>query len=282
MSRYIVGDIQGCATELKLLLQQVGFDPSFDQLWCVGDLVGRGPDSLACLQFLHDLGSSAKVVLGNHDLNLMAILAGVRAAHPSDKLDAIVALPQLEQQHWLAWLVQQPLMLTSNDGLVMSHAGIYPWWSLAEAQDYADETSAALQQAWQQQQLGEWLASMYGNEPNRWHPDLSGADRHRFIINALTRMRYCRVPPSYDYGELELTCKTAPQQQRHPSDLVPWYELTEVTDNCLVFGHWAALMGQTQRDDVIGLDTGCVWGNQLTLLRWPTGEIVSLPCQSDC
>lgn len=267
MARYIVGDIQGCALELKHLLAKVNFKPQFDELWCVGDLVGRGPDSLATLKFIQRLGPAAKIVLGNHDLNLLAVLLNVREADPRDKLDAIIALPDAEKQQLIAWLVQQPLMRQTSDRLVMSHAGIYPWWTVEQAQSYADEVSAALQQAWQQHTLGEFLQSMYGNQPNLWSESLSGHERVRFIINAFTRMRFCD-----QHGHLNFTEKSAPPPKPREDGLVPWFELWDIDAATLVFGHWAALMGHTHREDVIGLDTGCVWGKHLTLLHWPSGK----------
>lgn len=266
MARFIVGDIQGCFAELKQLLEHVQFNPQFDELWCVGDLVGRGPESLATLNFIRSLGDAAKIVLGNHDLNLLAVLLNVREADPRDQLTAITALPETEKQALVDWLVQQPLMRQSADKLVMSHAGIYPWWSIEQAQCYANEVSEALQQAWKNQSLANFLHSMYGNEPASWSPNLSGADRIRFIINAFTRMRFCE--PN---GQLNFSNKSAPNGD-NSSNLVPWFTLWEIDDATLVFGHWAALMGVTHRDDIIGLDTGCVWGEYLTLLQWPSGQ----------
>lgn len=276
MARYIVGDIQGCLTELKQLLAQVNFNAAFDELWCVGDLVGRGPDSLATLTFIHDLGASAKIVLGNHDLNLLAVLMNVREADPRDKLEAIIALPEVDKQQLISWLVQQPLMLQSDDNMVMSHAGIYPWWSVAQAQNYANEVSDALQHAWQNGQLPAFLQTMYGNQPSVWSESLRGVERQRFVINAFTRMRYCD-----QHGHLNFTCKTAPQalSKDNNDGLVPWFELWDIDSVTLVFGHWATLMGNTGRDDIIGLDTGCVWGEYLSLLHWPSGKRSSAPAQ---
>lgn len=276
MARYIVGDIQGCLTELKQLLAQVNFSPVFDELWCVGDLVGRGPDSLATLNFIKGLGASASVVLGNHDLNLLAVLLNVREADPRDKLETIISLPEADKHQLINWLVQQPLMLQSNDQLVMSHAGVYPWWSVEQAQSYANEVTDALQQAWQSGQLAVFLQSMYGNQPTLWSDALRGDERRRFIINAFTRMRYCN-----QQGHLNFTCKTAPQALGADNEdgLVPWFELWDIDAVTLVFGHWAALMGNTGRDDIIGLDTGCVWGEYLSLLHWQSGKRSSVPAQ---
>ncbi len=270
MARYIVGDIQGCLRELKLLLHQVEFNPKFDELWCVGDIVGRGPDSLGCLKLLRQLGQAVKIVLGNHDLNLLAVLCGVRKAHPSDQLESILALPEAERNDWIQWLVQQPLLLRSSDQLVMTHAGIYPWWSITEAEALANEVSQQLQAAWHEQQLPSVLKQMYGDGPEQWHASLTGAERLRFIINAFTRMRYC-----YADSRLELKTKTAPHSLPADSELVPWFEFWNPTAETLVFGHWAALHGNTARDDVLGLDTGCVWGEKMTMMRWPNRQRIT-------
>ncbi|RWU09023.1 symmetrical bis(5'-nucleosyl)-tetraphosphatase [Pseudidiomarina gelatinasegens] len=272
MARYLVGDIQGCAEQVSKVLEQASFNPKFDELWCVGDLVGRGPASLRSLEIVRELGASAHIVLGNHDLNLLAVLCGVREADPKDKLGAILALTDAEKRDWIGWLVQQPLLLRSNDNLVMTHAGIYPWWTIDQAENYANEVSTALQTAWTNDQLPGFLQSMYGNEPSQWTDDLQGDERIRFIINAFTRMRFCDTG-----GHLNFSVKTAPNDPNVPEHLVPWFELWDVSDTTLVFGHWAALMGNTQRDDVIALDTGCVWGEHLTLMQWPNGQCIRAP-----
>lgn len=271
MARYFVGDIQGCVRQLETALTQVNFDPHHDELWCVGDIVGRGPDSLASLQLLQQLGPAARITLGNHDLNLLAVLTGIRPADPSDRLDCILALPESAQYDWIDWLIKQPLL--QRDGqLVMTHAGIYPWWSIDAAEGYAREVETALQAAWQQQQLSEFLTNMYGNEPSCWTPTLRDMERWRFIINAFTRMRYCD-----EQGNLDLGVKTAPTAASVPHHLKPWFTLRPVSSTTIIFGHWAALMGATHRTDIIGLDTGCVWGEYLTLMQWPSGHRITVP-----
>lgn len=267
MARYIVGDIQGCAAQLIQALEKVKFNQQYDELWCVGDLVGRGPSSLRTLEIIRDLGDAAKIVLGNHDLNLLAVLMNVREADPRDKLTALLALPPAKKQQWIEWLVHQPLLRRSDDNLVMTHAGIYPWWSIDAAQQYANEVSQALQTAWRNETLAEFLNKMYGNQPTQWHNELVGDERIRFIINAFTRMRFCD-----HQGHLDFSIKLSPDDSQVPAHLVPWFELWDIEETTLVFGHWAALMGQTMRDDVIGLDTGCVWDEHLTLLHWPSGQ----------
>lgn len=266
MARYFIGDLQGCVEQLDELLARVKFDPRFDELWCVGDIVARGPDSLACLRRLAELGDALKCVLGNHDLNLLAVLTGVREANPKDKLDAILALSAAEQRQWIAFLVQQPLLRHADD-VVMTHAGIYPKWSLDQAQTLAAEVSESLQRAWRHNKLGAWLERMYGNEPNCWSADLSGPERIRFIINAFTRMRFLDAQQC-----LNFSVKTAPSEDTAAQGLQPWFAHWQPANFSLIFGHWAALQGKTQRDDIIGLDTGCVWGEHMTLMRWPDGQ----------
>lgn len=263
MARYLVGDLQGCVTQLEQLLAQVQFDPIRDELWCVGDLVARGPDSLDCLRLCRQLGSAFKAVLGNHDLNLLALLIGVRQANPKDRLGAILDLSATERQRWLEFLIQLPLMRMTDD-LVMTHAGIFPGWQLCEAQAYADEVSTSLRSAYADGTLAEWLTTMYGNEPACWSENLRGAERLRFMINAFTRMRFLTTNDC-----LNLSVKEAPSKQLRAQGLRPWFEAWPSSEMTLVFGHWAALQGRTERADVIGLDTGCVWGEHMTLMRWP-------------
>ncbi|HET8817307.1 MAG TPA: symmetrical bis(5'-nucleosyl)-tetraphosphatase [Pseudidiomarina sp.] len=262
MARYLVGDIQGCRLELECLLDRVGFNPRHDELWCVGDLVARGPDSLGCWTLIRELGTSFKMTLGNHDLNLLAILLGQREANPKDRLAPLLNLPAAERDTLIEWLCQQPLLRHDYD-CAMSHAGIYPWWTTTQAATYAREVEKLLRDA-SAAELKTFLADMYGDSPTTWRHDLAGAERYRFIINAFTRMRFCTSD-----GALDLKAKMAPSAGNKPEHLIPWFELWPVTEQTLVFGHWAALMGETGRDDVIGLDTGCVWGEHLTLMRWP-------------
>jgi bis(5'-nucleosyl)-tetraphosphatase (symmetrical) len=271
MALYLVGDIQGCYAELDTLLARVAFNPRFDRLWAVGDLVARGPDSLAVLQLFQQLGPAAATVLGNHDLHLLSVLTGVKQAKPADRLDSLLQLPIAQREGIIDWLCQCPLLLQQQQ-LVVTHAGIYPWWTVAAARGYAHEVSISLQAAWRQQRLSSWLTAMYGNQPEQWHNDLSGEPRIRFIINALTRMRFC-----YADGRLDFAAKQPPTENPSASGLIPWFELWQPGEHRLVFGHWAALAGATGRDDVIGLDSGCVWGEHLTLWRWPDGQCWQQP-----
>ncbi|MGY3685912.1 bis(5'-nucleosyl)-tetraphosphatase (symmetrical) ApaH [Vibrio coralliilyticus] len=256
MSNYIVGDIQGCFDELKLLLKQASFNPQSDTLWVAGDLVARGPKSLETLRFIKDLGQSAKVVLGNHDLHLLAVSIGVHKVKSKDKTAPIFDAD--DKQELLNWLRQQPL-LAEHDEFVMCHAGISPQWSLDVARNSAREVEAILQSK-------EWhwlIKNMYDNQPDSWSDNLEGIERYRYIINAFTRMRFC-----FSDGRLDMACKRPPKDVKD-SSLTPWFELNNriQLNKTVLFGHWAALEGYTGKD-VIGLDTGCVWGGSLTMLRW--------------
>ncbi|GEA50483.1 bis(5'-nucleosyl)-tetraphosphatase, symmetrical [Vibrio inusitatus NBRC 102082] len=256
MSNYLVGDIQGCLDELLLLLEEVNFNPQQDTLWVAGDLVARGPKSLETLRFIRSMGDSAKIVLGNHDLHLIAISLGVHKAKPKDKTLPIFEADDCSEL--IEWLRHQPL-LAEHPEFVMSHAGIYPLWTLDEARNAAQEVEKALSgDNWK-----KLIKKMYGNSPDIWDPLLEGMPRLRFTINAMTRMRYC-----YHDGRLDMDSKLPPEEV-DKSKLIPWFELEQRVQlpKKAIFGHWAALMG-TDSHSVIGLDTGCVWGNHMTMLRW--------------
>ena len=267
MATYLVGDLQGCLNELNQLLAEVAFSPSRDELWLTGDLVARGPDSLGCLRRVMALGNAATTVLGNHDLHLLAVASGLRAAKKSDRINEI--LQAADKADLLYWLRQQPLLATHEQhGFVMTHAGIPPQWTIAQAQDAARAAEQELRSA----HYLERLQGMYGNEPAYWRDDLNEADQLRFTINALTRMRLC-----YADGRLDFAYKAGIQAA--PDTLHPWFELRQQhEDPALIFGHWAALEGQCTQPGVHALDTGCVWGGSLTMLCWDTGERISTPC----
>ncbi|MFV8460143.1 bis(5'-nucleosyl)-tetraphosphatase (symmetrical) ApaH [Vibrio campbellii] len=256
MSNYIVGDIQGCFDELQLLLETINFNPQKDTLWVAGDLVARGPKSLETLRFIRSLGDSAKVVLGNHDLHLLAVSLGLFSAKPKDKTQAI--LDAEDREPLLKWLRQQPL-IQEHPEFVMSHAGISPQWNLERARIENQEVVALLQSdKWQ------WLIeNMYSNTPDLWDVNLHDIERYRYAINSFTRMRFC-----FTDARLDMVCKLPPSEITN-EPLVPWFDLPQriKLDKTVVFGHWAALEGY-QDKDVIGLDTGCVWGGELTALRW--------------
>lgn len=266
MTQYAVGDIQGCFDPLQCLLERVEFDPRRDQLWAVGDLVNRGPKSLDCLRFFYALGDSARVVLGNHDLHLLAIANGIRPLKRGDTLQPILDAPDCAEL--LDWLRQQPL-LHRNETYTMVHAGIAPQWSIEQAETLATEVSEVLQGA----QFVPFLQGMYGDTPNKWSDDLCGVERWRTITNYFTRMRFCT--PS---GELDLKSKEGPEAAK--PGFLPWFDIPKRKSqgHTLLVGHWATLLGNTQRDDVIALDTGCVWGNKLTMLNMQTRALVSCEC----
>lgn len=263
MSTYAVGDLQGCLDPLLCLLDEVKFEPGKDTLWLVGDLVNRGPDSLGTLEYLYQMRDHVVAVLGNHDLHLLAHAHGYRKASRGDTLAPILASPKRDEL--LGWLRQCPLVhWDATLGYGMVHAGIPPQWNLDDALARSQEVSAALQD---DQQFEWFLANMYGNEPAQWHDDLTGTDRLRLITNYFTRMRFCNAE-----GLLELSNKGAPEQA--PEGFQPWFEhyLAKADNPPLVFGHWAALDGETRSHRAVGLDTGCVWGNRMTLLCLDNGR----------
>lgn len=269
MTRYAVGDLQGCFTPLRHLLETVKFDAGSDQLWAVGDLVNRGPQSLECLRFFVELGADARVVLGNHDLHLLAVAHGVRPLKRGDTLQAVLDAPDCADL--LEWLRRQPLLYRDPSGdYTMVHAGLAPQWTLDRAAELAAEVSAVLQGP----RITDFLHGMYGDEPDCWRDDLEGITRWRVITNYLTRMRFCD-----DNGRLDLKNKAAPETAR--PGFMPWFEVPErrSAGHRLIFGHWATLLGRVQRSDVFALDTGCVWGNALTMLNLESGEYLRCDCK---
>ncbi|HHF3033495.1 symmetrical bis(5'-nucleosyl)-tetraphosphatase [Vibrio sp. Y42_MX_L11] len=261
MATYIVGDIQGCFDELQRLLEQVSFSAKKDQLWLAGDLVARGPKSLETLRFVKSLGKSATVVLGNHDLHLLAVAHGIKKVKDKDKTAPIFTAP--DKEDLLAWLAQQPLM-AEHDEFVMCHAGISPQWNLKTARKCAREVERIIQS----EELPWLLKNMYSNQPDSWHDSLQGLDRYRYIINAFTRMRFC-----FPDGRLDMDCKLPPQQVSG-NELIPWFDVPQRVhlNKTVLFGHWAALQGHVD-EEIIGLDTGCVWGGSLTMIRWDDKKI---------
>lgn len=261
MAIYLVGDIQGCFSELQALLKTVAFNKEKDQLYLAGDLVARGPDSLATLRFVKSLGDAAKVVLGNHDLHLLSVYAGIKTVKKQDKLEALLAATDIDEL--MNWLSEQPLLQQiGDDNAYMSHAGIPPQWSLHDA----IKQSAIASHHLKSKNRKQWLSIMYGEHPNDWNDAQTEEEKFRYTINGLTRMRYC-----YTDKRLEFNNKEAPSASTsiNQSDLLPWYELSTVINKThWVFGHWAALMGNSANSNIYALDTGCVWGNHLTLLRW--------------
>ncbi len=254
MATYAIGDVQGCYDALRRLLDIVKFDPPRDTLWLVGDLVNRGPQSLETLRFVKNLGNAAVTVLGNHDLHLLVVAAGYSKKQHGDTLEDIQHAPDREEL--LHWLRRQKLMHAS-DGYAMVHAGLLPQWSIAQALTLAREVEQVMRAG----DHDELMRDMYGNEPRAWREGLKGYDRLRVIINAMTRMRLCTAD-----GEMEFRHKLAPVAM--PEGYMPWYDAPNraSADTPVIFGHWASL-GVLLRPDIIGLDSGCVWGRKLSALR---------------
>jgi len=256
MATYVVGDVQGCHDALRRLLDIVRFDPPRDTLWLVGDLVNRGPQSLHTLRFVKNLGHAAVSILGNHDLHLLVVAAGYAHKQPGDTLDGI--LKARDRDELLHWLRHQKLM-HANQQYAMVHAGLLPQWTVAQALALAREVERVLQGS----DHDALLRTLYGNEPRTWHDGLKGHDRLRVIVNAMTRMRLCTVQ-----GHMEFRHKLAPLPGTMPAGYMPWYEVPGRASAGMpvIFGHWASL-DVLLRADVIGLDSGCVWGRKLTALR---------------
>jgi len=256
MRLFAIGDIQGCAAAFDLLLRKIAFRPTRDRLWLVGDLVNRGPDSLGVVRRVMRLGRSVTCVLGNHDLHLLATVAGRRELSPADTFHDVLEAPDLNSI--VDWLRRRPLLHYDTESRrVLVHAGIPPDWTVAEARAEAREVEAQLRG----RQWRHALKEMYGNGPSAWSWKLRGADRRRYTINALTRMRYVDRR-----DRIDLSYSGAPGTQ--PKGLVPWFDVKDRPSARahIVFGHWAAL-GLLRRNDVTALDTGCVWGNYLTAVR---------------
>ncbi|MEG2155659.1 MAG: symmetrical bis(5'-nucleosyl)-tetraphosphatase [Burkholderiaceae bacterium] len=259
---YAIGDIQGCLSSLMRLLKQL---PPDARLVFVGDLINRGPDSLATLRFVRGLGDRATCVLGNHDLHFLAVAAGIRPEHPSDTLGELLAAP--DRDELVDWLRHWPLAHRAA-GALFVHAGVLPPWSIEQTLALAGEVEQGLR-------ADDWrsfLATMYGNQPARWSENLAGADRARTIINALTRLRFLTPDGAMDFAIKE-SAGAAPPGYR------PWFDAPDraTADALVVFAHWSTL-GLVLRDKLIGLDTGCVWGGYLTSVRLPDRAVFQVPC----
>lgn len=265
MTLFVVGDLQGCAGQLDTLTERVlSIEPDAHFIF-VGDLVNRGPDSLGCLRRLRAMGTRAQFVLGNHDLHLLAVAHGIRPASPSDTLESLLAAP--DKDELLDWLRQQPLALMAEGHLIV-HAGVLPQWTAQQTLALANEVSTVLcSDHWL-----DFLRAMYGNQPLRWQDTLQGNDRLRCIVNALTRLRYCTAD-----GEMEFQSKEGPGLT--PAGYMPWFEVPNrrSQETTIVFGHWSTL-GLVLQPNVIGLDTGCVWGGKLSALRLRDRTLVQVDC----
>lgn len=269
MAVYAVGDIQGCLEPLQTLLQRVNFQPTQDQLWLVGDLINRGPQSLETLRFLYSIRDSVICVLGNHDLHLLAVAHNIERMKKGDTLQEILDAP--DRNDLIDWLRQQKLMhYDEHRQIAMVHAGIAPQWSLKKALRRAAEVEHALRD---DSLMPMFLDGMYGNEPNLWDSELTGVTRLRVITNYFTRMRFCTAD-----GKLDLKSKEGVGSA--PPGYAPWFSHAKRRTKGLkiIFGHWAALEGKCNEPGIYALDSGCVWGNCMTLLNVDTGQRYTSGC----
>ena len=265
MRHFVIGDVQGCRAALEDLLTRIDFDAANDQLIFAGDLVARGPDSLGTLRLIK--GLAARTVLGNHDLHLLAAFHGHASVKPKDRTQAVLDAPDAAEL--MAWLQQQPVLMTLPTGDVLTHAGLPPQWTVAQAQALSSEVESALRSP----HASAFFAAMYGNEPSTWHDDLTGPERLRVITNHFTRMRLISAN-----GQLNFQHKAS--NDNLPNGFKAWFDWPTVrpAGERVFFGHWAALEGITQTPQAIALDTGCVWGRHLTAYCLETGErFISTP-----
>ena len=263
MATYAIGDIQGCFHAFQALLARIEFNPKTDELWLVGDLINRGSGSLEVLRWCYQYQDCLKVVLGNHDLHALVVAAGFVKAHKGDTLNEILQAD--DRDDLLTWLRHQHLVY-QNESYLMVHAGLLPQWSAEQATAYAKEVEAALRG----NEYLNFLANMYGNLPASWNDDFIGLDRLRVITNAMTRLRVCT-----EQGEMEFNFKG--ELEDIPLGYVPWFDVKSRAsqDQQVIFGHWSAL-GLQQRENVFALDTGCLWGGQLTAMNLDTKMITQV------
>lgn len=273
MALYLIGDVQGCDAALQELLHAVDFSPSRDALYVLGDLVNRGPDSAAVLRRLMGYGDAAHCLLGNHDLHLLAVAQGVRHPNRKDTLACVLDAPDRSAMlHWLRHQKMAMLLHRGDTPLLMVHAGVLPTWTANQTIALAQEVEAVLEGP----HSAEFFTAMYGNLPNRWSETLTGTDRLRVIVNALTRLRFCTAE-----GEMEFDSKEGADGAPH--GYVPWFDVPgrKTALISVAFGHWSTL-GWLGRPDVLSLDTGCVWGGKLSALRFnlqdTAQELIQVPC----
>jgi len=267
MALYAIGDIQGCHTEFRDLLDVIGFDVSRDRLWLVGDLVNRGAGSLAVLRDVMAMGDAATAVLGNHDFHLLTIAAGHRKPHRGDTLDDILAAP--DRDALVAWLMRRPLVVVDGDH-AMVHAGLLPSWTVAQALSLSREVEAVLAS----ERAHEFLGVLYGDEPRRWRDDLTGYDRLRVVVNACTRLRFCTSDDTMELAEKRGVEST-------PEGFAPWFQhpARRSASSIVVCGHWSTL-DLLLTPNVMMLDSGCVWGGALTAVRLPDRRVYQVPSRS--
>lgn len=267
MATYAIGDVQGCFGSLMALLETLRFDADRDRLWFTGDLVNRGPRSLETLRFVHDLGGRAVTVLGNHDLHLLGVARGIRRLKPGDTLRGVLEAP--DRDDLIAWLRGRPFFHRDAErGIAMVHAGLPPQWTLQQVQACAEAVEAALRGPG----IEKLMRQMSGDGSDVWSASLSCDEQLGYIVNCLTRMRYCDAA-----GRLEFREKGPPGSQ--PAPYLPWFVAPgrRYAAETIIFGHWASL-GPCGEPGVHALDTGCVWGGALTALCLETWERTSVPC----
>ena len=270
MTRYAVGDLQGCLEPLQRLLSEVNFNPQSDQLWLVGDLINRGPASLDTLRFIIDLGDCTRVVLGNHDLHFLAVAYGIEPSRRGDTFTDI--LDAKNRDKYCDWLRQQPLIYSDPSGdYTMVHAGIPPQWDLAQAHRLGRE----IEQQLRDDHITDFFSHMYGNQPDCWNEQLGGWERYRLITNYFTRMRFCTAT-----GTLDLLNKT---NDSTDENFKPWFSHPhrKTRNDAIIFGHWAALEGKANTDNIYALDTGCVWGACLTLMNLDNKALHTTACNGE-
>ncbi len=267
MATYAIGDVQGCFGELQALLEAFGFDRANDRLWFVGDLVNRGPASLATLRFVRDLGDRAVVVLGNHDLHLLALARGHVKSRKDDTLEEVLAAP--DRGDLLDWLRCRPMIHVAGSTALV-HAGLLPQWDIAAAQSLALEVEAELRGPGH----SRFLETLYGSRPDRWTDDLRGADRLRVIVNAMTRLRFCTPD-----GVMEFDTKG--DTARAPEGYLPWFDVPnrKSAGSTIICGHWSAL-GLRLAPKLLALDSGCVWGGRLSAIRLEDRRLYQVPCET--
>jgi bis(5'-nucleosyl)-tetraphosphatase (symmetrical) len=267
MSHYVIGDIQGCYSEFRRLLDTVAFDPARDRLWLVGDLVNRGPDSLSVLRAVKSLGPAATTVLGNHDLHLLIVATGHRKAHRRDTLSDVLSAP--DRDELLAWLRALPLVVCDGERL-MVHAGLAPSWTAADAMMLAHEVETVLRSA----DYDDFLRDLYGDQPARWDDGLTGIDRLRAIVNVCTRLRFCAEDGTMEFSEKR-------GADHAPAGFAPWFAhpSRRSAGTMIYCGHWSTLELMLA-PNVAMLDSGCVWGGTLTAVRLDDGRLFQVPSRA--
>lgn len=269
MTTYAIGDVQGCYDSLRRLLDKLTFDPSTDYVWFAGDIINRGPQSLETLRFIISLGNSARTILGNHECHFLASARGHKTPYKTDTFQDIINANNASEL--IDWVRTRPFLYhDASLGYSMVHAGLPPQWSLVDAKQYAKE----LQDVFRSNAIDDFLAAMYGNEPTKWNAALSGNERLRFMVNCFTRLRFMTHK-----GELELKEKNTPSV--NTEHLTPWFKVParKTASDKILFGHWSTL-GLNRQNNTICLDTGCLWGGQLSALKLDgSEEVISLDCE---